>query len=122
MGVKGHRNSQLILKNLVCNAIQFADPRKEMKRIDINIHSGSKNVAIEVTDNGLGISEQEQANIGKPFFRASPEARGMGLGLFLVKKLSEKLGASFTLRSREDEGTTCAINVPNLVKRLTHQS
>jgi signal transduction histidine kinase len=106
--------NQLILKNLVGNAIQFADPGKKIPCIDINIHSGSKNVAIEVIDNGVGISQQEQANIGRPFFRASDQSRGIGLGLFLVKKLSEKLGASFALQSREGEGTMCAIEVPNL--------
>ena len=105
----------LILKNVISNAIQFADHKKEVRQIDIDARSSKKGMLINICDNGIGIVEKQQKLIGQPFFRGSLLSHG-GLGLFLVKTLTEKLGAEFSIRSREQEGTTFSIVVPNLKK------
>ena len=70
---------------------------------------------ISIRDNGIGIGRKQQKLICQPFFRGSLLSKG-GLGLFLVKTLTEKLGAEFSIHSQEQEGTTCSIDVPNLKK------
>ena len=105
----------LILKNVIGNAIQFADHKKEVRQIDINARSNKKGMLINIRDNGIGIGKTQQKLIYQPFFRGSLQSHG-GLGLFLVKSLTEKLGAEFSIHSQEQEGTTCSIFVPNLKK------
>lgn len=105
----------LILKNVIGNAIQFADQEKEVRQIDISARSNKKGMLISIRDNGIGIGKKQQKLICQPFFRASQQSHG-GLGLFLVKTLTEKLGAEFSIHSQEQEGTTCSIAIPNLKK------
>lgn len=105
----------LILKNVIGNAIQFADQKKEVKKIDIHARSIKKGMLINIRDNGIGIDGSQENLICQPFFRGSLQSHS-GLGLFLVKTLTEKLGAELSIRSQEQEGTTCAIVVPNLKK------
>lgn len=105
----------LILKNVIGNAIQFADHEKVVKLIDINTRSNKKGMLINIRDNGIGIGKQQQQLICQPFFRGSQQSHG-GMGLFLVKKLTEKLGAQFSIRSEEQEGTICSLSIPNLKK------
>lgn len=113
--ISDHECNFLILKNVIGNAIQFADREKEVRQIDINARSNKKGMLINIRDNGIGICKNQQKLICQPFFRASLQSHG-GLGLFLVKTLTEKLGAEFSIHSREQEGTTCSIAIPNLKK------
>jgi signal transduction histidine kinase len=113
--VSDHDCNFLILKNVIGNAIQFADPKKQVKQIDIQAQSNEKGMLISIRDNGIGIGKEQQELIGQPFFRGSLQSQG-GLGLFLVKTLTKKLGAEFSIRSQEQEGTTCWIVIPNLKK------
>lgn len=113
--VSDHDCIFLILENVISNAIQFADHEKEVRQIDINVRSNKKGMLIDIRDNGIGIGEKQQELIFQPFFRGSLLSQG-GLGLFLVKALTEKLGAEFSIHSQEQEGTTCSIVVPNLKK------
>jgi len=113
--VSDHDCNFLILKNVIGNAIQFTDHEKQVRQIDIHARSNKKGMLINIRDNGIGIGKEQQASICQPFFRASLQSHG-GLGLFLVKTLTAKLGAEFSIRSQEQEGTTCSIVIPNLKK------
>lgn len=113
--VSDHDCNFLILKNVIGNAIQFADREKEVRQIDINARSIKKGMQINIRDNGIGIGKEQQGSICQPFFRGSRQSHG-GLGLFLVKTLTKKLGAEFSILSQEQEGTTCSIVVPNMKK------
>lgn len=110
-----HECNFLILKNVIGNAIQFADHEKEVRQIDINARSNKKGMLINIRDNGIGIGKEQQESICQPFFRGSLQSHG-GLGLFLVKTLTKKLGAECSIHSQEQEGTTCSIVIPNLKK------
>jgi hypothetical protein len=113
--ISDHECNYLILKNVIGNAIQFSDHEKEVKQIDINARSNKRGMLINIRDNGIGIGKKEQKLVCQPFFRGSLLSHG-GLGLFLVKALTERLGAEFSIHSQEQEGTTCSIVVPNLKK------
>ena len=110
-----HDCNFLILKNVIANAIQFADHKKQVRQIDIQARSNKRGMLINIRDNGIGIGKEQQGSICQPFFRGSFQSQS-GLGLFLVKTLTEKLGAEFSIHSQEQEGTTCSIVIPNLKK------
>lgn len=103
-----------VLKNLVSNAIQFSDPTKAAKHVGINVKVDQHSVELEVSDNGIGIHEAETNNIFYPFHRSSPRATGNGLGLFMVQALARKLNAKISLWTKENEGTTVKLSIPNL--------
>jgi len=58
------------------------------------------------------MSEEMLRHAGEPFFTTKEPGRGMGLGLFLVRLVAERCGASFTMDSRVNEGTTCVLELP----------
>jgi light-regulated signal transduction histidine kinase (bacteriophytochrome) len=53
--ISDHDCNFLILKNVIENAIQFADHQKKIRQIDINARSNKKGMLISIRDNGIGI-------------------------------------------------------------------
>ncbi|MBS1509009.1 MAG: HAMP domain-containing histidine kinase [Bacteroidetes bacterium] len=103
----------LILKNLVDNAIQFSDPTKENKKVNVTVGVQVDQVNMEVSDNGIGIAEDEIEKVFEPFHRSSSHSKGNGLGLFLVKGIVNKLKASISVKSKEKVGTSFSLSLPN---------
>lgn len=102
-----------ILINLLSNANKYTP---EAGRIEVGIRVEDDNVCCSVTDNGLGISEEDQKQLFTKYFRsASPAVRavpGTGLGLWIVKSLVELQGGQLTLESRLGEGSTFSFTIP----------
>ena len=73
---------------------------------------GSDAISISITDNGIGIPEDQQDKIFEMFFRASNQGNGSGLGLFIVKEVINQLNGSISFESTQDEGTTFRISLP----------
>ena len=97
-----------VLINLVDNAINYS--RLKGGRIIISFYDFHDNVLIEVSDNGIGISEKSLPRIFERFYRVdksrSREKGGTGLGLAIVKHIIEAHRQSITVRSKPDKGTT----------------
>ncbi len=97
-----------VLINLVDNAINYSRPKGG--RIIISFYDFHDNVLIEVSDNGIGISEESLPRIFERFYRVdksrSREKGGTGLGLAIVKHIIEAHRQSITVRSKPDKGTT----------------
>ena len=74
-------------------------------------------VVLEVTDTGLGIEAHEQAQVFERFFRGSAAAKsgqpGSGLGLSLVKALSEADGATLVVERQHGGGTRARLRYPS---------
>ncbi len=102
-----------VLTNLVSNAHKYSP---ENGRIHINIHQEDNFAHIAVSDNGYGISEENQAKLFTQFFRAEDEViraqTGWGLGLSIVKKMVEAQGGEITFTSKLGEGSTFVFTVP----------
>jgi len=103
----------LILKNLISNAIHFCSPDEKLKKVHVEVGVRADHIKVEVTDNGIGIPQQEQQKIFEPFHRSSSRSNGNGLGLFLVKGLMDKLKASISISSNENLGTSFFLSMPN---------
>lgn len=99
--------------NIVKNAIQAIAEDTEGV-IAITARENTESVVITVKDNGSGISEEQAAQIFKPYF--STKISGMGLGLPIVKNMIESGKGTITFTSVPGEGTTFTITLPKNVK------
>jgi signal transduction histidine kinase len=102
----------LILKHLVKNAITFQDASKKNKFVDIKVEADNQHTCLHVIDNGIGIPAGYYREIFKPFFRASTQSKGVGMGLFLLSHLVSKINATVKFRSDEHVGSSFTILIP----------
>jgi two-component system phosphate regulon sensor histidine kinase PhoR len=96
-----------LLQNFVTNAIKYT---KEGE-IVVKVHKTDNNIfTFCVTDTGIGISKSDQAHIFEKFWRSEDyrtrETGGTGLGLYVARKLSKKLGVTITMSSRLNHGSS----------------
>lgn len=101
---------ELVLVNLVGNAVKYSDAAKEERwvRIHVRREVGSEGFwRISVADNGVGIPADMQALVFDQFVRAHPEvAEGTGLGLAIAREAVAQMGGQIWLESEEGVGTT----------------
>lgn len=101
--------------NLLENAVKYS-PRSVAVRVSLAI-TGYSNVALAITDQGLGIPEAELKRIFKRFYRIpgryAVKIKGTGLGLFLVQTIARQHGGSILATSRgSNQGTTMTLVLP----------
>jgi len=96
-----------VLTNLITNAVQ-AMPRGG--QLGVSARRSGDMLRIEVEDSGVGISEDDQQNIFKPFFTKKP--KGMGLGLPVIKRFVELHGGTISVKSEMGKGTTMIVTLP----------
>jgi signal transduction histidine kinase len=99
---------ELVLVNLLGNAIKYSDPAKQDCWVRISVQRGDdRNWCIMVTDNGLGIPEDMRTLVFEQFVRAHPEVKdGTGLGLAIAREAVEQMSGRIWLDSTEGTGTT----------------
>lgn len=104
---------QLITSNLLSNALKYS-PRGSMVYLDLRC-DGSQSV-IQIRDQGIGISPDDQARLFEPFFRAHNvgTVSGIGLGMMIVKHAVDAHGGTITCESQVGVGTTFTVTLPNL--------
>ena len=102
-----------ILLNLLSNAIRFTD---RCGKVTIRARAEAGTIIFVVEDDGVGISDEDLARVGEPYFqaRASYDRRhgGTGLGLSIVKGLVRLHGGDMHIRSRIGEGTRVTVELP----------
>jgi PAS domain S-box-containing protein len=100
-----------ILINLISNAIKFSD---EGKTVTIKGKVAGDKAIISVTDEGIGISPEDQEHLFTSFFRAAnaTNIQGTGLGLHIVKRYVDLLGGEVELQSELNKGTTVNFTIP----------
>ena len=104
---------RIILNNLISNAIKYRSFSKERSRIDIKVEVDDQRAVIKIADNGEGIEASKLPHIFDMFYRATEKSEGSGLGLYIVKKVADKLEATIDVDSVELEGTTFTVTIPN---------
>jgi len=97
-----------VVTNLVKNAIQ-AIPEGMTPKIDVSVYSENGNVILTVSDNGIGVTEENMSKVFEPKF--TTKTSGMGLGLPMIKNIVETYNGSITFVSTE-EGTTFTVSFP----------
>ncbi len=106
-----------ILLNLLSNAVKFT--AKGEVKLSVKVLEGDKDlhrICFEVTDTGIGIPEENFANIFESFKQASStttrEFGGTGLGLTIVKRLVEQMKGEITVKSETGKGASFRIELP----------
>ncbi|MDZ7292487.1 MAG: ATP-binding protein [candidate division KSB1 bacterium] len=106
---------QEILSNLIDNAIKYSPDGKTIY-LNARRDETTDKVAISVRDEGAGIPPEKQVTIFEKFARLAQEKKarekGLGLGLYIVKKLVEAQGGTIELESKEGAGSTFIFTLP----------
>lgn len=100
-----------ILTNLLSNAIKYSP---EPGTVQLRLSASSTQVMMAVTDQGIGIPVEDQAQLFEPFQRATNVGRisGTGLGLSITKLCAELHGGQIEINSVIDQGTTVTVHLP----------
>jgi len=105
---------QQILKNLLSNAIKFTS--QGYVSLDISNDTSGKKIFFKVTDTGIGIPKDKQAQIFEAFQQADGSTRrkygGTGLGLSISRELARLLGGEIELTSTEGVGSEFILSLP----------
>lgn len=99
------KNIRSIVYNLLSNAIKYKKPDCEPV-VTISTEKFGEDILLKVSDNGLGIAEDQQHRIFSRYARVHDNVEGTGVGLFIVKGMVEAMGGRIEVKSKEGEGTT----------------
>lgn len=108
-----------VLMNIISNSIKYASKARD-GRLTITLTGYDKSVIIALTDNGIGINDENISHIFETFYRAD-QARtrvsdGSGIGLAVCKEIVELHGGHIWATSTEGEGTTILISLDKPIK------
>lgn len=105
-----HRIEQVLI-NLLTNAVKYS-PKAESVRV--SIHHREKEVTVVIKDQGIGLTADQQKNLFQRFYRAQKNSsvRGMGLGLYLSKKILNYHESEITVSSALGKGSKFAFSLP----------
>lgn len=97
--------------NLLNNAIKFTP---EGGAIGVSLTKGDKEIAVQISDTGIGMSKETQAHIFEKFYQgeSSHHAEGNGLGLAMVKRIVALSHGRIHVESMEGQGTTFTVALP----------
>ena len=102
-----------LINNLLSNAVKYSDRDPVIK---VNAFLENENIMIKVADNGIGISKNDQKHVFDKFYRASSgnihKFKGLGLGLYYVKKIANAHGGDVTVSSKPGKGSIFTISIP----------
>jgi len=102
-----------VITNLLDNALKYNDKKPQ---IAVKTYNADNGLYIEVSDNGIGISRDDQKRIFEKFYRVSTgnlhDVKGFGLGLSYVKSIVERLNGKIFVQSKTKEGSTFKIYLP----------
>ena len=110
--------AELVLVNLVANAIKYSDPAKDPRRVTVEGEMTPTLARLVIRDNGLGLPESKLRVIFDQFVRVHAQLdeelgiRGMGLGLSIVREAMEAMRGTITVESIEGSGTTFTLEWP----------
>jgi signal transduction histidine kinase len=103
-----------VVRNLITNAAKYSDPSTVIR---VAAAAVDGEVVVRVLDEGIGMTEQDQAHAFELFYRSSSASRlasGAGIGLFVCRQLVEAMGGRIWVRRQESLGTEVGFALPAL--------
>jgi PAS domain S-box-containing protein len=101
-----------VFVNLLTNAIKYSP---DANRVEIEVWTESDKVCISVRDFGIGIQKNQLEKVFSRFYRVrglAPSFSGLGIGLFISKKIVERHGGTIWVDSDIGKGSTFYLNIP----------
>ena len=99
-----------VLVNLVSNAVKYGQDGP----IRVEVSPAGTGVRVVVTDAGIGIAPDDQERVFQPFARMARSHQGVGLGLWIVRKIVQAHQGSMDLQSALGRGTSVTVVLPSL--------
>ncbi|RRR75191.1 MAG: PAS domain S-box protein [Candidatus Viridilinea halotolerans] len=110
-----HKRLRQMLGNLLSNAVKFTPPGGTIA-LEVELDATTEQAIFRVRDTGIGISQEDQAHIFEPFSkldnRLNRDHEGTGLGLILVRRLTELHGGTVSVMSEPGVGSCFTIILP----------
>ncbi|HWY98430.1 MAG TPA: PAS domain-containing sensor histidine kinase, partial [Bacteroidia bacterium] len=103
-----------IIYNLFNNAIKYKRDSPD-SFIKINAQNTGTGIIITIEDNGIGMNEEIRSKVFDMFYKGDPNANGSGLGLYIVKRLAERLKGTIHVQSEPLKGSTFTIKLPDAI-------
>lgn len=105
---------RLLVKNLLTNALCHSP--KSVPPVQLEVMNVGNDAMIRVRDHGAGMTPADAVRATEPFYRADlsrcRDTGGLGLGLYLCRRIAEAHGGRLEIDSEEGKGTTVAVTVP----------
>lgn len=105
------KNLRSILYNLLSNAIKYHAPGRA-PQVVLRAACTAGQVRLDVHDNGLGLSQEQQGKLFVMFRRLHTHVEGTGVGLYMVRRIVENAGGSIELTSQPGIGSTFTVQLP----------
>lgn len=113
----------LALHNLLGNALKYTPAGGA---VTVRVRADGSTLIVDITDSGIGISEQEQELVFERFYRAKDKRiagiAGSGIGLALARQVARLHGGEITLKSQVDKGSTFTLSVPTAPQGLIREA
>lgn len=111
----------MAFRNLIDNAVRYSP---ENTRVGIGLSSRDGIAQVTITDQGIGIAQEDQERIFERFYRVdaarSRQTGGTGLGLSIVKHVISNHGGEVSLWSQQGKGSTFTVRLPELDESMDH--
>jgi len=102
-----------VLVNLITNAIHAIKEKGSKKgRIELKTTKAGVNAEIMISDDGMGISQEDREKVFSLFYTTKPPGKGTGLGLPICQNIVNNLGGDMTFESQVGKGTTFTVRIP----------
>ncbi len=102
-----------LINNLLSNAVKYSEKEPV---INIEGEADNNNISIKISDNGIGITKSDQKHVFDKFYRATSgnihKYKGLGLGLYYVKRIATAHGGDVTVNSKPGKGSIFTVTIP----------
>ncbi len=108
---------RLVARNLIDNALRYTPP--DAARVEVGLIVKPGMVMLQIRDHGPGIAREHLPKISQPFYRADParcrSTGGLGLGLYLARRIAEAHNGSLVVESEVGHGTLVTVTIPDFI-------
>ncbi|MGJ7921715.1 sensor histidine kinase [Neobacillus sp. LXY-4] len=104
--------NEILLVQIISNAIKYSGPIAGNKKLIFQIETNGKHISLTIKDEGVGIPAYDLERVFQPFFTGENGrtfSNSTGIGLYLSKKIADKLGATINIQSEPFKGTAVTI-------------
>lgn len=104
---------KIIVGNLLANGIKHQDENKDQREIVIDVVQNTEKMIMKISDNGVGFEPEVLNAVMEMFSSNSQKSPGTGVGLYLVREATTKLGGKVQLQSERGVFSRFIIEIPN---------